>query len=313
MFSSNSKIYIWATTANEVLSQVVNLNLGSFKVANLRQPIQLVIQNHNSKSKAATLEVYSSRGNDVSTHRMNVTTNDSSVQGVVHPVNCSVPLKLTIRREEYECSKDYDYMWTLPRNDTPSDIDPYSFFISNVQLNRTAAGVYYVCVQPLLDDFVKENCSGDLRYKISTFTGSCRYWDNEEDAWKGDGCEVCMLAEHLSVAGSSGYNCYWNSYLLQVTARVLIVIAHNEAEFLLSPLITSTLELILSYSMHGRVETLPLKRKHMIHCLTQCRYGMEVFYCHFHKHANSVSSSCALKCGFSLRQSKIISRYPLCF
>lgn len=196
MFSSTSNPFLWTPTSNAVATDVISLAVGSqsgesLKVGNLTQKIQVVIKNHNSESKAATtLQVYSSQGNDVSTHRLNVTTNDSSIHGAVHPINCSVPLRLTIRRNEYDCSNDYDYMWTLPRNDTPSEIDPYSFFISNVQFNRTAAGVYYICVKPMLDGSVKEKCSGYLNYTISTFSGSCRYWDVEEDAWKGDGCEV---------------------------------------------------------------------------------------------------------------------------
>ncbi|XP_031568597.1 polycystic kidney disease protein 1-like 2 [Actinia tenebrosa] len=204
MFSSKSNPFLWTPTSNAVATDVISLDLGSqsgesLKVGNLTQKIQVVIKNHISESKADTLRVYSSQGHDVSTHRMNVTTNDSSIHGSVHPINCSVPLTLTIRRNEYDCSKDYDYNWTLPRNDILVEIDPYSFFISNVELNRTAAGVYYICVKPMLDGYVRENCSGHLNYTISTFSGSCRYWDGEDDAWKGDGCEV---DEHTSPAAT---------------------------------------------------------------------------------------------------------------
>ncbi|XP_048576120.1 polycystic kidney disease and receptor for egg jelly-related protein isoform X2 [Nematostella vectensis] len=121
-------------------------------------------------------------------HSINVTYNDSSIHAQVELFECSVNVRVYLRREFEPTVVDYDYMWTLPRNDTPPGVDNRTVFVSNVDLNRTAAGQYFLLVTPDTHDVIElsPNCS----YILQSYTGSCLYRNVSTQAWMGDGCEV---------------------------------------------------------------------------------------------------------------------------
>lgn len=186
--------FTYSETASSVETDVLSLSLGTqsgigHNVSDLSEGIHIEIGNNNPKNNTA--EPLSLKATEVATHKMTVKSNDTSLHGVVRPINCSVPMNVTMRYNEYDCTSHHDYTWILPRNNSP--VDPYSFYVSNTELNRSTSGSYYICIRPVHTDYVVNNCSGYLNYSIVTFTGSCRFWDDDEEVWKGDNCEVRRL------------------------------------------------------------------------------------------------------------------------
>lgn len=189
--SDTSNPFVFSKTASKVGTDVVSLNLESksgqgLKVDSLSKGIHIEIKN---KGEGTRRENFTVKANEIARHKIPISTNDSSIHGSIRPINCSIPVNVSIKKDDYD--SNIDYKWMLPRNDSPTD--PYSFYISNVQLNRTAAGSYFIYIQPAYQDQVKENCTGYLNYSIVTFSGSCSYWDEEQEIWKGDNCEVGRL------------------------------------------------------------------------------------------------------------------------
>ena len=113
----------------------------------------------------------------------------------------------------------YDHKFLVPKrefidesaNGTKSnktktrEINPYIFFISNQNLNRTAAGKYYVGIKynGTFKPVYEAKMSGtkvlytkyipiNINLTMRTFTSSCLYWNTDNETWSTEGCTVSI-------------------------------------------------------------------------------------------------------------------------
>ena len=69
----------------------------------------------------------------------------------------------------------------------------FHYQFSNLQLENftSGSGIYYLGLYADVDDESREDekCA-ELNYTLFTFVSSCNFWDEENEKWKGSGCEV---------------------------------------------------------------------------------------------------------------------------
>ena len=99
-----------------------------------------------------------------------------------------------LRKDVRPTMETYDFNWTVNVIPGVADWDEgFSLSVSNLQLNNLSsdAGVYYLSLYVDADDeSQKETMCAESNYTLFTFISSCNFWDEEDEKWKGSGCEV---------------------------------------------------------------------------------------------------------------------------
>lgn len=158
----------------------------------------MTIPGSKSKSKSESIPVESQTDSEkMVIHSIKVDKNETAIHGEILPVNCTGrKLKVYLRKNRRPTVDNFDYNWTLPvsvlqEGENGSVLaQSGKLFLSNVQLNRTTAGTYYLGVLADAHDNKSTECPL-VNYTLLSFTSSCRYWNKDLEKWTGDGCEVC--------------------------------------------------------------------------------------------------------------------------
>jgi hypothetical protein len=161
----------------------------------------MLVDRHSFPQRPVTRELYAE---NLLFHKMTVSTNDTAIHVNVYPESCNYGFDVFIRRESFPSESNYDYNYSLPHNGewdfasncsmSSNQSSAFEIFISNEDLNYTAAGVYYIGIR-----FKARNGTNNLgripaNYTAVLSTSSCMYWDTKNETWRSDGCVVrcCM-------------------------------------------------------------------------------------------------------------------------
>ena len=145
------------------------------------------------------------------------TKNDSAVVIEVLPSDPRTQFIVYLKRDSRASKDNHDYNITLPNyleNENVTDKSkvppPFKLFLSNVDLNHTAAGEWFFCVEfngtvPLRPTLRAESSDSDnnttdtlwdtmpldiANFTVSTLSTGCRFWNASTEEFSGDGCEV---------------------------------------------------------------------------------------------------------------------------
>ena len=133
-------------------------------------------------------------------HKITIEDSSRSFHAVIHPVavNCSHKFQMFLREDTHPTMEAFDFNWTMEV--IPSVVDwskGFSLSVSNLQLNNSSSGsgAYYFSFYADVDDDdpQRDGMCAELNYTLFTFVSSCSFWDEEEEKWKGSGCEVSSL------------------------------------------------------------------------------------------------------------------------
>ena len=192
--------FIWDNSSSEVDSNCLGLRFAdchgnSVRVANLTEPIYITIPRQGA-GKAPQPGNFNIEKKQMKTHKITIEDSSYSIHATVHPVavNCSHKFMLFLRQDKHPTTEVYDFNWTMPV--VPGVVDwceGFSLSVSNLQLENftSGSGIYYLGLYADVDDESREDekCA-ELNYTLFTFVSSCNFWDEENEKWKGSGCEV---------------------------------------------------------------------------------------------------------------------------
>ena len=192
--------FIWDNSSSGVDSNCLGLQFedchgNPVRVANLTDPIIITIprQGAGEKPKPGNFTIAEKT---MKTHKIVVEDSSYSIHAIVHPraVDCSCKFSMFLRKDVHPTTESYDLNWTIDAIPGVADWNEgFSLFVSNLQLKNLSsnAGVYYLSLYVDADDeSQKETICSELNYTLFTFVSSCTFWDEEEEKWKGSGCEV---------------------------------------------------------------------------------------------------------------------------
>ena len=168
-------------------------------VANLSDPINITIPRQGAGNSPEP-ENFAIEQKTLKSHKITIDDSSYSMHAIVQPRvgNCSLKFQLFLRRDEKPTTQTYDFNWTMDVMPGVHDWkDGFSMFFSNLQLQKLSSdtGVYYLSVYVDFDEeSQKESTCAELNYTLSTFMSSCTFWDEEEEKWKGSGCEVSSFS-----------------------------------------------------------------------------------------------------------------------
>lgn len=225
--SNTKNPFAWDPSGARIQSKVMTMELKNasghpIKVSNLSKPIDMWVP----RSSQADLSLYTMAYGIMFYRAFSVVENDTSIQVEILPEDNNTQLLAYIRYEKFPKEDLYDFMFEVPRrkfivesvnasisNRTKTrEINPYIFFLSNEDLNRTAAGKYYIGIkyngtfEPVYEAVKIENkvvykqyIPLKVNFTMRTFTSSCLYWDTDNDTWNTEGCTVSKDDHDLDV------------------------------------------------------------------------------------------------------------------
>lgn len=196
--------FIWDNSSTGVNSNCLGLRFedchgNPVNVANLSDPINITIPRQGAENSPEPAN-FAIEQKTLKSHKITIDDSSYSMHAIVQPRvgNCSCKFQLFLRKDEKPTTETYDFNWTMDVIPGVYDWkDGLSMFVSNLQLQNLSSdtGVYYLSVYVDFDDqSQKESTCAELNYTLSTFMSSCTFWDDEEEKWKGSGCEVSSLS-----------------------------------------------------------------------------------------------------------------------
>ena len=165
---------------------------GGISVLDLDDPIDIRLP--RDPKPVPSRRLYVATAKKMIFHKFEVKHNDSSISIDLNLVgNCSerANFSLFLQKDRKPSVIEHMFNITVPDPEVNDQYNgsksPNTFFLSNVDLKRDAAGTFYVGVmynRPGLD------CPDVMNYTVNFFTSGCLYFDVERNIWKGDGCTV---------------------------------------------------------------------------------------------------------------------------
>lgn len=168
------------------------------RVANLRIPIVITLprQGAGNEPEPGNFTIEEKR---MITHKITIQDPTYSFHATVYPglVNCSRKFRMFLRADSRPTTEAYDFNWTTDISPGTDDLrQGFRLSVSNLQLKNlnSSAGVYYLGFYVDVDSesSAYQTCA-ELNYSLSTFFGSCTFWDEEKEKWEGSGCEVSLI------------------------------------------------------------------------------------------------------------------------
>ncbi|XP_078670967.1 uncharacterized protein LOC144911067 isoform X2 [Branchiostoma floridae x Branchiostoma belcheri] len=240
--------YSYAGNSDKIKSPVASLKFrsdsGPIGVNDLQVPIDVMMP-----QKPGTVVVQTERGETTPTgqdvmsmHSFNVTEADSSIHVTVTPDVEGIPVRLFLginsapSRQVYNWTTSLplavDSMYSIPLgNNSYLWPDPFQWFLSASDLGLTGSEQLFLGVdhEPFTNDTSTNDTTvrwGDLsealelgyggvnftlNYTLKIFTSKCLFFENAQQQWSSDGCEVGpltsttlthCLCDHLTAFGS---------------------------------------------------------------------------------------------------------------
>ncbi|XP_019624434.1 PREDICTED: polycystic kidney disease protein 1-like 2 [Branchiostoma belcheri] len=240
--------YSYAGNSDKIKSPLASLKFrsdsGPVGVNDLQVPIDVMMP-----QKPGTVVVQTERGETTPTgqdvmsmHSFNVTEADSSVHVTVTPHVEGIPIRLFLginsapSRQVYNWTTSLplavDSMYSIPLgNNSYLRPDPFQWFLSASDLGLTGSEQLFLGVdhEPFTNDTSTNDTTvmwGDLsealklgyggvnftlNYTLQIFTSKCLFFDDAQQQWSSDGCEVGpltsttlthCLCDHLTTFGS---------------------------------------------------------------------------------------------------------------
>jgi hypothetical protein len=181
---------------NRIHSVVMTTNMrnasGGISVSNLEDPIDIRLP--RDPKPVPSRRLYQATAGKMIFHKIEVKNNDSSISVDLHMLsNCSdrANFSLFLQKDRKPSVLESMFNVTLPdpkvKEVNNGSQSPNTFFVSNVDLKRDAAGIFYVGVMYNKPGF---ECPDVVNYTANFYTSGCLYFDEERNVWKGDGCTV---------------------------------------------------------------------------------------------------------------------------
>ncbi|XP_078580864.1 uncharacterized protein LOC144864548 [Branchiostoma floridae x Branchiostoma japonicum] len=192
----NDNPYIWDRSAGDIKSSVVDVTLGDangneIPVNGLSEAITIVLQNRPEMFRVGHLVNYKHYDNDTMAFR-----DFQAMENATYGVTLTVRTAGFIRE-----AKVYGKLGGDP-NDTVHDFRTVlsweDFDITGYEGNETFTAFIVLPVEKVnngsgqytLGLLIEECLSQKCKYSADIVRIGCRYWDTEDNAWKGDGCKV---------------------------------------------------------------------------------------------------------------------------
>ncbi|XP_078603334.1 polycystin-1-like protein 2 [Branchiostoma floridae x Branchiostoma japonicum] len=213
----NDNPYIWDRSAGDIKSSVVDVTLGDAKgkeipVNGLSEAITIVLQNRPEMFQVGHLVNYKHYDNDTMAYR-----DFQAMENATYGVTLTVRTAGFIREARMygklggdPTDIDHDFSKFLSWEDF--DITEYegnqtstAFIVLPVEKINNGRGQYTIGL--IMDECLSQKC----KYSVDIVRISCRYWESDDNAWKGDGCKVSSkttreeticLCDHLTVFGA---------------------------------------------------------------------------------------------------------------
>ncbi|CAH1259009.1 PKDREJ [Branchiostoma lanceolatum] len=240
--------YSYADNSDKIKSPVASLKFrsdsGPVGVNNLQVPIDVMMP-----QKPGAVVVQTERGETTPTgqdvmsmHSFNVTEADSSVHVTVTPDVEGIPVRLFLGINSAPSRRVYNWTTSVPlavdslysiplRNNTYLRPDPFQWFLSASDLELTGSEQLFLGVdhEPFTNDTTTNDTTvmwGDLsealelgyggvnftlNYTLKIFTSKCLFFDEGQQQWSSEGCEIGpltstslthCLCNHLTAFGS---------------------------------------------------------------------------------------------------------------
>ncbi|XP_066301050.1 polycystin-1-like protein 2 [Branchiostoma lanceolatum] len=220
----NDNLYVWDKSAGDIKSSIVDVTLEDAKgdeipVNGLSEDITIVLKNRPEMFQVGHLVNYKHYGNDTMAFR------DFQALG-----NATYGVTLTVRTAAFigevrmygklggdPNDTDHDFRRLISWGDFDiteyEDVTGYegklatftAYIVLPVGKVNNGNGQYTLGL--LIDECLSQKC----KYSVDIVRVGCRYWDSEDNVWKGDGCKVSpkttreetvCLCDHLTAFGA---------------------------------------------------------------------------------------------------------------
>ena len=168
---------------------------GGISVSNLDEPIDIRLP--RDPKPVPSNRLYHATSGKMIFHKFEVKHNDSSINIDLYLVgNCSERANFSLFLQKNQKPSVSKHMFNITIPDPKSKVhhnsskSPNTFFVSNIDLKRDARGMFFVGLMYNRPDL---DCPEFMNYTLDIFTSGCLYFDEEQNAWKSDGCEVSFL------------------------------------------------------------------------------------------------------------------------
>ena len=214
-FISNTNLYSDAKGADQVTDKIVSLSFfgskddGSVdvdgdecKVKGLEEEIRVVLPRNNT-AKDSPVQEGSLRSDKYNIYEFNITDNASAVTVQV-AWNISVAVQIYIKKGSIPKPEEgvYDFNATFRLggcySDHSTNLSLCKLFLSNDDLNWTAAGQYFVMMGYTkndslpLEELEKIGSDDTVPYIFSMYTSKCMFYDEKKNEWSTDGLKVML-------------------------------------------------------------------------------------------------------------------------
>ncbi|KAK3737773.1 hypothetical protein QZH41_012212 [Actinostola sp. cb2023] len=182
--------------ANDVNSPLIDLSFGNEdgsnkEVKDISEPMVIMIKQTGKKINMSRHEI--SREHCIY-HMIEVPKNHSSIFIEILPSDENLTFNLYLKRDTRPTKLEHAYNFTVDNNTAALNVtdgkSPYMWFLSNDELNRTAAGTWKLAVCVDDEDGAGES---DLFYNISMFTAACMFYNTTSKQFSTAGVEVGPL------------------------------------------------------------------------------------------------------------------------
>lgn len=134
-------------------------------------------------------------------HKLVITSKHESVSIEVSPFNCSHKLQIFVRentkptKEKYSWRKQIWQSSSAGRTDTNytgcfQEYGTYTLFLSNMELRETTYIIGLLYEGGKEEISMNSNETLVMKYSIRVYKAKCLYWNQQQEAWMGDGCIV---------------------------------------------------------------------------------------------------------------------------
>lgn len=170
----------------------------SLMLQNLSKPVEMIIDRVSSQVIPV---IFPMEEDKLYFIRTRVYINDSAIHVNVYPDSCEYGFYVFIKQGSFPSESNYDYNYTLPHDGrwdfssncsskSSNHSSAFKIFLSNKDLNHTAAGRYYIGIK-----FKPRNATNNVdilpvNFTAILYTSSCMYWNVLNESWKSDGCVV---------------------------------------------------------------------------------------------------------------------------
>ncbi|XP_066300581.1 polycystin-1-like protein 2 [Branchiostoma lanceolatum] len=189
----NDNPYVWDKSAGDIKSSVLDVSLGDVNgneipVNGLSEAITIVLKNRPEMFQVGHLVNYKHYGNDTMAFR-----DFQALENATYGVTLTVRTAAFVREARMygklggdPNDTDHDFSKILSWEDfEDGGNQTISAFIAlPVGKVKDRNGQYTLGL--LMEECLSEKCN----YSVDIVRMGCRYWDSEDNAWKGDGCKV---------------------------------------------------------------------------------------------------------------------------